>query len=112
MTLSCVLTCSQHSDQTKRNVALPLRQSAWENEQLYSEATRLDERGIVLLHGNSFQRNLWSETRFGLHITAMTEKWADCRNTNGLMNHLTWQRLSCFYSISLSAVVEFCVLKN
>lgn len=42
------------------------------------------------LHGNSFQRNLWSGTLlFGLRITATTEKWADCRNTNGFKNHST-----------------------
>lgn len=51
----------------------------------------------MLLHGNSFQRNLWSETLlFGLRITATTEKWADCRNTNGLMNHFTRQEAELF----------------
>lgn len=70
--------------------------SSEKKEQSYSEVTSLYEHSIVLLHGNSFQRNLWSETLlFGLHITATTEKWADCRNTNGLMNHFTRQ-LSLF----------------
>lgn len=70
--------------------------SAEKTEQSYSEVTSLRERSIVRLHGNSFQRNLWSGTLlFGLRITATTEKWADCRNTNGFKNHSTC-KLSLF----------------
>lgn len=54
--------------------------------QSYSQVTSVYERGIVLLHSNSFQRNLWSETLlFGLHITAKAEKWADCGYADGFV---------------------------
>lgn len=66
--------------------------SSGKKEQSYSQVASLYECGIVLLHGNSFQRNLWSETLlFGLHITATAEKRADCRNTYCLVNHFKRQ---------------------
>lgn len=78
-------------------MALLLMQRAQEKEQSYGEVTTLYECSIVLLHGNSFHRNLCSETLlFGLHITATAEKWADCRNTNGLMKHFQPAE-ACFY---------------
>lgn len=71
----------------------------------HGEVTRLYERRIVLLHGNSFQRNLWSGALLtGPHITATTERQAGCRNTNALMNHPTCEKymnrvfqMSCSY---------------
>lgn len=48
---------------------------AQEKGQLYIQVSSVYERSIVLLHSNSFQRNLWSETVLaGLHINATTEK--------------------------------------
>lgn len=44
-------------------------------EQSYIQVSIVYERSIVLLHSNSFQRNLWSETvLFGLHMNATTGK--------------------------------------
>lgn len=76
-----------------------MRQWAQEEEQSYSQVTSVYERGIVLLHSNSFQRNLWSETLlFGLHITAKAEKWADCGNADGFAKPSTQQWFkSCVY---------------
>lgn len=60
----------------KKSIAINNRwESSGKKEQSHIQVSSVYQRSIVLLHSNSFQRNLWSETVLaGLHINATTEK--------------------------------------
>lgn len=73
-----MIKCTQNDTRNAaelKSIASVSRQRAQEKEQSYIQVSSVYERSIVLLHSNSFHRNLWSETiLFGLHINATTEK--------------------------------------